>query len=335
MATMMLSNIVVAIVMIGLMVVGYRMLRNILVGFAVQETRSKSFGHTGTSLADLHKAHVTQDYKIFTTEYDVELRAHSLWNELGIARESMNSSWREAHLRRTKRNVRCDAYEFRDDSKQKAQDFLVTVLIDQSGSTRGKVALEFASSVGVLCENLQEAGCFFEVLGFTTRSWQGGMAREKWRQAGAPPMPGRLCDLLHIVYKSISDNFDECKSDLLLSADTTWLRENVDGEAILWAKSRFDQSGLKNWICVVVSDGAPVDDSTLDANRIGDKYPILHDHLKSVVASISAEDNCTIASLGVGYDPATYYGLSRHVTKLEDILDELCSLTKDAISKAS
>jgi cobaltochelatase CobT len=291
----------------------------------------KRYGSSGRSLADVQKQFATTDYPIFTTEFDVEVNASDLWTEIGTPKESIEGTWRDAHAKRRGSDLGYLNETTKSLLKARKAGTLLTLLIDHSGSMRGEQAVEVASAVGVMGEVLASAGIEFEVLGFTTRSWKGGEARKKWRATGEAPMPGRLCDLLHIVYKSSGQAFEDVKSDLLLLHKSGLLRENIDGEAILWAKHRFDSSGFKRWVCIVISDGAPVDDSTLSSNMINDTCTLLDDHICKTISCVVEQPSCTIAGLGVKHDVTRYYALSEKTKKDDAILEKLASITLQAI----
>ncbi|MBL8538423.1 MAG: hypothetical protein JNM59_13535 [Hyphomonadaceae bacterium] len=179
----------------------------------------------------------------------------------------------------------------------------VTLLVDHSGSLRGEKCCLVAAIVGVASECLARLGVRHEILGFTTRSWHGGQSRNKWENAGQPAAPGRLCDLLHIVYRRFDDVEPIEHDGLKLMTDPRILKENVDGEAVLWAYQRLLAPQASRRILLVISDGAPVDDSTLLRNGPN----ILDDHLKLVTRDIV--QNCSIELYGVGihYQMFRYY----------------------------
>jgi cobalamin biosynthesis protein CobT len=287
----------------------------------------KRYGNAGRSLADLQKSFATREYPIFTTDYDVEVRASDLWMELGVSKEARQVPSQED-------------FEFLGELSKalialaKAET-LVTILIDHSGSMRGEQARAVASAVVALGTELDKAQTDFEILGFTTRSWHGGQARKKWISEGRLKMPGRLCELLHIVYKSYDQRFAEVKHDLNLLNNDGLLRENIDGEAILWANSRFQASGLKRWVCIVICDGAPVDDSTLSSNKINVSCSLLEDHLIKTVSAISAQPSCVIAGLGVKYDVPRFYSVSESAEGNEAILRKLALIILRAVEASN
>ncbi len=182
---------------------------------------------------------------------------------------------------------------------------LVTILVDHSASMRYGAAQAAAITVSLLGSALEAHGIAFEVLGFTTNSWRGGQSRRQWIVDNCPPYPGRLCDLLHIIYRDAIQN-DDWRTHLHLMSDNEVLKENVDGEALLWAWERGKNFGPSTWICLVISDGAPVDDTTLIQNGPS----ILWDHLAEVAAQLQALPDVRIGGLGIGYDTREIYRIS-------------------------
>ena len=174
-------------------------------------------------------------------------------------------------------------------------DTIVSLLIDHSGSMRGQPILFAAEAAMVASDLLHGLGAKQEVLGFTTLRWKGGASREKWLRAGRPPYPGRLNDLLHIVYCSAGEKLDARDCSTMLRRDL--LKENVDGEAIEWAASRLRRRGERHKYLIVLSDGAPVDDSTLYEN--GDAY--MERHLRGVIHGIAQAGDIALAAIGLGH----------------------------------
>ncbi len=162
---------------------------------------------------------------------------------------------------------------------------MVTLLIDNSGSMRGRPITVAAMSADILARTLERCGVKVEILGFTTRAWKGGQSRERWIAAGKPPNPGRLNDLRHIVYKAADSPWRRARKSLGLMLREGILKENIDGEALLWAHSRLVGRHEQRRILMVISDGAPVDDSTLSVNP--GNY--LEKHLRDVIAEIETQ----------------------------------------------
>ena len=183
------------------------------------------------------------------------------------------------------------------------RDTVVTLLIDNSGSMRGRPISIAAISADILARTLERCGVKVEILGFTTRAWKGGQAREAWLQAGRPPSPGRLNDLRHIVYKRADDPYRRARKSLGLMMREGLLKENIDGEALLWAHSRLIARPEERRILMVISDGAPVDDSTLSVNS----GAYLEKHLRQVIAWIENRSPVELVAIGIGHDVTRYY----------------------------
>jgi cobaltochelatase CobT len=183
------------------------------------------------------------------------------------------------------------------------RDTVVSLLIDNSGSMRGRPITVAAMSADILARTLERCGVKVEILGFTTRAWKGGQAREKWIAAGKPPNPGRLNDLRHIVYKPADAPWRRARKSLGLMLREGILKENIDGEALLWAHNRLLARTEQRRILMVISDGAPVDDSTLSVNP--GNY--LEKHLREVIAEIERFSPVELSAIGIGHDVTRYY----------------------------
>jgi cobaltochelatase CobT len=191
------------------------------------------------------------------------------------------------------------------------RDTVVSLLIDNSGSMRGR-PIAIASICGdILARTLERCGVATEILGFTTRGWKGGQSREAWLSAGRPPNPGRLNDLRHIVYKRADEPYRHARKSLGLMMREGLLKENIDGEALLWAHNRLIARPEERRILMVISDGAPVDDSTASAN--GGSY--LERHLRQVIDWIEKRSTVELIAIGIGHDVTRYY--SRAVTIMD------------------
>ena len=191
------------------------------------------------------------------------------------------------------------------------KDTIVSLLIDNSGSMRGRPISIAAMCADVLTRTLERCGVGSEILGFTTRAWKGGQSREQWLGEGRPPSPGRLNDLRHIVYKRADEPYRHSRRNLGLMMREGLLKENIDGEALLWAHRRLLARPEERRILMVISDGAPVDDSTASAN--GGTY--LEQHLRQVITWIEQRSNVELAAIGIGHDVTRYY--SRAVTIMD------------------
>ena len=183
------------------------------------------------------------------------------------------------------------------------RDTVVTLLIDNSGSMRGRPIAVAAMTADILARTLERCGVKVEILGFTTRAWKGGQAREAWLRAGKPASPGRLNDLRHIVYKAADAPWRRARTNLGLMLREGLLKENIDGEAILWAHERLLGRMEQRRILMVISDGAPVDDSTLSANP--GNY--LEKHLREVIDWIETRSEVELLAIGIGHDVTRYY----------------------------
>ena len=203
---------------------------------------------------------------------------------------------------------------------------IVSLLIDHSGSMRGQPILLAARAAMIASDLLHGLGAKQEVLGFTTVRWKGGASREKWVRAGQPPCPGRLNDLLHIVYCSAGQRLRARECVAMLRKDL--LKENIDGEAIEWAASRLRQRRESHKYLIVLSDGAPVDDSTLCENA-GD---ILERHLLSVIHEIAQAGDIRLAAIGIGHDVERYYSRSITIGAPEELESAILQLIEQLLS---
>jgi cobaltochelatase CobT len=201
------------------------------------------------------------------------------------------------------------SYKIEKDTEFK--DTVVSLLIDNSGSMRGRPISIAATCADVLARTLERCGAQTEILGFTTRGWKGGQSRELWLSEGRPPHPGRLNDLRHILYKRADEPYRHARRSLGLMMREGLLKENIDGEALLWAHNRLLARPEERRILLVISDGAPVDDSTASAN--GGTY--LERHLRQIIAWIEARSSIELAAIGIGHDVTRYY--SRAVTIMD------------------
>ena len=206
------------------------------------------------------------------------------------------------------------------------RDTVVTLLIDNSGSMRGRPISIAAISADILARTLERCGVKTEILGFTTRAWKGGQSRESWLTAGRPPQPGRLNDVRHIVYKKADEPWRRARANLGLMMREGLLKENIDGEALLWAHGRLLARPEERRILMVISDGAPVDDSTLSVNS----GSYLERHLRQVIGWIEGKSPVELVAIGIGHDVTRYY--SRAVTIMDadqlggTIIEQLAAL---------
>ena len=192
---------------------------------------------------------------------------------------------------------------FKQEQDTEFRDTVVTLLIDNSGSMRGRPIMVAAVCADILARTLERCGVKVEILGFTTRAWKGGASRDDWLKAGKPPSPGRLNDLRHIIYKSADAPWRRARKNLGLMMREGLLKENIDGEALMWAHQRLIGRAEQRRILMVISDGAPVDDSTLSINS--GNY--LEQHLREVIKSIENSGAVELIAIGIGHDVTRYY----------------------------
>ena len=287
------------------------------------------------------------DYKAFTTRFDEIVEAEELCDEeeLGRLRAYLDQqmgglsnvvtrlanrlqrkllaqqarSWDfdqeeglldAARLARVVVNPR-HAMSFKIERDTEFRDTIVSLLIDNSGSMRGRPIAIAAICGDILARTLERCGVATEILGFTTRGWKGGQSREAWLAAGRPASPGRLNDLRHIVYKRADEPYRRARRNLGLMMREGLLKENIDGEALLWAHNRLIARSEERRILMVISDGAPVDDSTASAN--GGTY--LERHLRQVIEWIEKRSSVELIAIGIGHDVTRYY--TRAVTIMD------------------
>ncbi|MBY9065859.1 cobaltochelatase subunit CobT [Hyphomonas sp. WL0036] len=192
---------------------------------------------------------------------------------------------------------------FKQEDDTKFRDTVVTLLLDNSGSMRGRPIMVAALCADILARTLERCQVKTEILGFTTKAWKGGLAREDWMKAGKPQAPGRLNDIRHIVYKQADAPYRRARRNLGLMMREGLLKENIDGEALLWAHDRLLGRPEQRKILMVISDGAPVDDSTLNVN-VGN---YLERHLRQVIEEIENRSPVELIAIGIGHDVTRYY----------------------------
>ena len=217
-----------------------------------------------------------------------------------------------------------DPYNSLSFMKEKDLDFkdtIVTLLIDNSGSMRGRPITIAALCADILSRTLERCSVKVEILGFTTKNWKGGKSREAWNKADKPKNPGRLNDLRHIIYKGADTHWRQAKNNIGLMLKEGLLKENIDGEAISWAYNRIKKRKEERKILMVISDGAPVDDSTLSVNS-GD---FLEKHLKKMVKLIETKSDVEILAIGIGHDVSRYYHKAIKITDVHELGDVMIS----------
>ncbi len=300
---------------------------------------------------------VDKDYKIFTTQFDETAKAETLETSEEILKLRKNldqqlisfqdlitklaNKLQRQLLAKQSRAWEFDLEEGLLDSskltriiidphnslsfkKEKNLDFkdtVVTLLIDNSGSMRGRPITIAAICADILSRTLERCSVKVEILGFTTKNWKGGKSREHWNKNNKPKNPGRLNDLRHIIYKSADTHWRQSKKNLGLMLKEGLLKENIDGEAISWAFNRLKKRKEERKVLMVISDGAPVDDSTLSVNS-GD---FLEKHLKKVVNQIQSKNDVEILAIGIGHDVSRYYKKAIKITDVQELGDVMIS----------
>lgn len=253
-------------------------------------------------------ARVPDGYWVFTREFDREIPARNLRTELELATPGL--AQRLADTRAKLKQPPFDLVQVAERASRFRARWraghslgrrpLLTILADHSGSLRERPSQVVASVLIAISEALESEKIDFEVLGFTTSSWQGGESRRKWvKQNKQPKYPGRLCDLLHIVYRDAVAPAADWAQDILLVTANEVLKENIDGEALLWAAQRAERFAPSTWICLCVTDGAPVDDATILANGGGPSGWYLQRHLNEVVTRLEAGDGKRLGCLSL------------------------------------
>ena len=301
--------------------------------------------------------YVNKNYNIYTSQFDEIIKAEKLETEEEITKlrnnldqqlvnfqdlitklanklqrqllAKQNRSWEfdleEGLLDSSKLpRVIMDTYHplsFKKEKDLEFKDTIVTLLIDNSGSMRGRPITIAALCADILSRTLERCSVKVEVLGFTTKNWKGGKSRELWNNNNKPKSPGRLNDLRHIIYKNADTQWRRSKNNIGLMLKEGLLKENIDGEAILWAYNRLKKREEERKILMVISDGAPVDDSTLSVNS-GD---FLEKHLKKIVKFIENKSDIEILAIGIGHDVSRYYTKAIKITDVQELGDVMIS----------
>ena len=222
-----------------------------------------------------------------------------------------------------------NSLSFKKEKEVDFKDTLVTILIDNSGSMRGKPISVAAICADILSRTLERCSVKVEILGFTTKHWKGGSSREKWNNLGKPKFPGRLNDLRHIIYKSADVPWRQAKKNMGLMLKEGLLKENIDGEALRWAFNKIKKRKEERKILMVISDGAPVDDSTLSTN-FGD---YLENDLKNTVKNIENLSSVELLAIGIGHDVTKYYSKAIKITDVQDLGDAIINQLTDLFSE--
>ena len=308
---------------------------------------------------------IDKKYKAYTSEFDEIIKAEDLENEEELNRlrktldqqlmqlksfisklanklqrkllAKQNRSWEfdlEEGLLDTSKLTRVimdpfNSLSFKKEKDVEFKDTLVTILIDNSGSMRGKPISVAAICADILSRTLERCSVKVEILGFTTKHWKGGSCREKWMSNEKPIFPGRLNDLRHIIYKSADTPWRQSKKNMGLMLKEGLLKENIDGEAIQWAFNKMLKRKEERKILMVISDGAPVDDSTLSSNNSN----YLESHLKNVVKWIENNSDIELLAIGIGHDVTRYYKRAIKITDVQDLGDVMINELTNLFSK--
>lgn len=309
----------------------------------------------------------TQRYRIFTTEHDEIVKPLDVCDttELGRLRERLdehvgdlqgsvgrfanrlqrrllahqNRSWefdQEDGVLDTARLTRVvtdpmQPLSFKRELEAKFRDTVVTLLIDNSGSMHGRSIVVAAACADVLANTLERCGVGVEILGFTTKAWKGGQARTEWVAAGHPANPGRLNDIRHIIYKSADTPWRRGRNNLGLMLRKGLLKENIDGEALMWAYQRLSMRQEKRKILMMISDGAPIDDSTLSANP----GKFLERHLREVIEVVEADSAIELTAIGIGHDVTQYYHRAATIANVSELAGAMTTQLADLFEQAN
>ena len=222
-----------------------------------------------------------------------------------------------------------NSLSFKKEKDIEFKDTLVTILIDNSGSMRGKPISVAAICADILSRTLERCTVKVEILGFTTKHWKGGSSREKWMKNEKPNLPGRLNDLRHIIYKSDDTPWRHAKNNMGLMLKEGLLKENIDGEALKWAFNKMSRRKEDRKILMVISDGAPVDDSTLSTNT----SDYLETNLKRTVKWIESKSDVELLAIGIGHDVTRYYNKAVKITDVQDLGDVMINQLTDLFVK--
>ena len=224
-----------------------------------------------------------------------------------------------------------NSLSFKKEKDIEFKDTLVTILIDNSGSMRGKPISVAAICADILSRTLERCRVKVEILGFTTKHWKGGSSREKWMKNNKPQFPGRLNDLRHIIYKSADTQWRQAKNNMGLMLKEGLLKENIDGEALKWAFKKMNKRKEDRKILMVISDGAPVDDSTLSTNTTD----YLEVNLKNTVKWIENKSNIELLAIGIGHDVTRYYNKAVKIADVQDLGDVMINQLTDLFVEKS
>ena len=283
-----------------------------------------------------------QEYSIFTSHFDEIINAEDLAtrDEVQRLRQQLDRLM-EPHIQTileeglldTARLTRIvtrpgSALSFKQESEINFKDTVVSILIDSSGSMRGRSMTLAAICADIIGSTLDRCNINTEILGFTTKHWKGGEARKLWMNQGSVPLPGRLNDLRHIIFKSADNSFRRARKNYGVMLRDGLLKENIDGEALLWAASRLRVRPEQRKILIVISDGAPVDDSTLSTNENN----LLENHLHDSNSTISKLEDTELIAIGIGHDVTKYYQRSVTIHRAEELAEVLLDQLTELLS---
>ncbi len=303
-----------------------------------------------------------KEYKIFTKQYDLIVNALDLSDKLELEKLRSNLDLKIKNLEKIshklkaklKRKLLSKKIIFNEYNKEEGfidpkkltrlltnplkknnylqikenqyQDTIISILIDNSGSMRGSPIIMSIMACEIIVQILEKFSIKTEILGFTTSKWHGGKSKKLWQMSGCPQNSGRLSDLCHIIYKTSNQSLKKSKLNLALMLKEGVLKENIDGEALLWATKRLNSYPQNRKILMVISDGAPVDDSTISHNE----KDILTNHLKRVILQLEKKSNIELTAIGIGHDVSNFYQNSITIKNLEDLgdsmIDKICDL---------
>ena len=315
-----------------------------------------------SKLEELLKKVGEQEYKVYTKDFDEEVKAEELCDSEELARlrgrldqlmessknaiaklanrlqrlllAQQNRSWEfdkeEGQLDPSKlHKIIVDPLtplSFKIEKDSEFKDTLVSILVDSSGSMRGRSMTTAAICADIIGSTLDRCNIKTEILGFTTKHWKGGDSRKLWLEQGKIPNPGRLNDLRHIIFKPADQAWRRGRKNLGLMLREGLLKENVDGEALMWAQNRLNKRPEQRKILMVISDGAPVDDSTLSTNSTN----YLDTHLRDVIKKVETASETELIAIGIGHDVTRYYKKAVTIHRAEELggamLDQLTSL---------
>ncbi len=277
-----------------------------------------------------------EPYRVYTTEFDAIVHGRDIGGRLqNLSPDRDNCHWNFSNADRIAQIELAAQYRqgnevLRGENSRAQGSFIDTsimLLVDQSGSMRGMPIAWVVAGLHDLSEELSQSGAAIQIAGFTTAGWRGGFTRTKWLQDGRPGRPGRLCALLHVIYKRFDEeSWDERCWEAML--DPNILRENIDGEALQWAANELRARNQPRKILMIISDGAPVDDSTLIENGDG----ILASHLRKVITDIEESGDIAICAIGVGYSVDYYYKCQIGIDVGEDFVSTALRLLDSALT---